>query len=174
MKRILILLMFLECFTAQGQSFAELIHEYEKECAQLVPDTTNQLGVLTHNLVPVKDNAGKVIHYVEGSVDTVWNTPYCMSYKNKSERVLYIEHGLISLDTSWIYTQSGSGTTIGRYSDFPSVVEVHTQDGRKITISLDKGKMFYKSFIERPHVCMIPLREVEPFSEHFWNWIKNK
>ena len=136
-------------FTLTGQSFPELIALYEKECAQLVNDTITQYGTISYDIVPVIDK-GKIVHYALGKADTVWQEPTCKEFK-------YPERPTASLISGggWI---SLTGTNSLAYTSGPIT---GTEKSKKTEVE-----------ISRKYVCKIKLREVEPFSEHFWKWIK--
>lgn len=147
MKYLFILL--LPCFLQAQQSLPDLILAYEKECEKLVKDTIEQNGVVSYELIPVK--AGEVIsHYVYGNADTVWNEPNCPEYK-------YSEFG---------YTALSNGITLGYGSNTAFI------GGNPILSSTKQQKQLVR--ITRQYVCEVKLREPEPFSEDFWNWLKKR
>lgn len=119
-----------------AQSLPELIKQYEKECSAIVPDTIEQTGKITYDLVPVKNANGVILHYALGTPDTVWNAPNCPEYKEYHSGFIFYN----SLNNA-------------RASEKANKTEVS---------------------ITRKYICEVKLREVEPFSEDFWNWLRKQ
>lgn len=146
MKTLTTLLFLVIATVANCQSLPDLIREYEKHCNQIVKDTIEQHGTVTYKHIPVKDSNGEVLHYAIHPTDTVWQKVRCPEYKNFGNRGLVLYGG--SSDNFILSTNVG---TYGPASEVPKKIEV-----------------------KRDYICSCKLREVEPFSEHFWNWIKNR
>ncbi|MGB0880941.1 MAG: hypothetical protein ACPGTO_10280 [Polaribacter sp.] len=79
-------------------------------------------------------------------LDTVWESPNCPEYKD----------GLISLS---YYNIGGS---IDLKYQYPEGVIVDSETSKDRTRP-----------VERKYACKCRRRMITPFSEHFWNWIKN-
>lgn len=142
--RLLIILLF--PLVGYGQSFPELIAQYEKDCSQIVNDTIEQTGTISYEIIPVYDQVGKLAHYAYGKADTVWDEPECgvfkfLNYSTWLKGVVLWNQGITLTDNSYpIYSTERQATT--------------------------------KVRITRKYVCQVKQREVEPFSEHFWEWLK--
>lgn len=149
MKKITFFLAFI-CLPlfVSAQSFTQLVKEYESECARIVPDTTEQTGVVTFDIVPTFDSKGKVSHYNYGSSDTTWAKVECPTYKNPTS---FWTVNLATTDFTW-----------------------HGAGGNVVIICDSTSDKKFKKQIKRQHICMVPDRQVEPWSEHFWNWLKTK
>ena len=156
MKSIIICLIFIAVQPLSAQSFSELIKKYEKECSKLVPDTIDQEGTVTYDLVPVLDAKGKILHYALGKPDTVWNAPNCLEYKNSAN----VSYGL-RWNSNGYWSDGITNLSLTTYATAgPIQGSEHTEKTRvKVT---------------RQYICEVKQREVEPFSEHFWNWIKKQ
>ena len=150
MKKLPFILLLLPCLCA-GQSFPELIALYEKECAEIVNDTVTQYGTVSYEIVSVLDNAGKIIHYALGKADTVWQKADCPDFKFPDRRGFTISSNGLYWSGSAGVTLTSSGPITGTTKQEKTTVE-----------------------IERKYVCEVKLREVQPFSEDFWNWIKKQ
>lgn len=136
------------CF---GQSFKDLVKQYEKECSQEVIDTIKQYGAIEYGKhIPVNNESGKTLYYTLNPIDTVWESVDCPKFKYKSSS----NYDLISSGSYW---QSGQGSFL------------ITDSEEVIVYSLQST---YQHQITRDYICKCKLREVEPFSEHFWNWLK--
>ncbi len=85
-------------------------------------------------------------YYWAVKLDTVWEAPDCPEYKTPV--IHFLTSAQIHLDVS-----SASLTYTGAI------------------YGSEKGDKKQRS-ISRDYVCECKRREVEPFSEHFWNWIK--
>lgn len=151
MKKLLILFCLIWAYSeAQAQSdLASLIAEYEKHCAQKVPDTITQYGTITYKMVPVKDGAGKIVHYAMGEPDTTWLKPDCGKYKSHRVRD--------SIFSGWI--DDNYGITLTSSEIGGPILKTTQSDG-------------YKEQATRKYVCYVELREVEPWSDDFWSWVK--
>lgn len=152
MKKLLILLCLIWAYPeAQAQSdLASLISEYEKHCAQKVPDTITQYGTITYKMVPVKDGAGKIVHYAMGEPDTTWTKPDCGKYKHG------IRNGFLSY----------------RWTDSDYLTVINTSDISSMPLINSAKSDGYQEQVTRKYVCMVELREVTPWSEDFWSWVK--
>lgn len=152
-------------FAAQSQSLPFLIEKYEEYCNELVPDTVKQGGTITYDLVPVRDSKGRVIRYAADNPDTTWQTPECSGYK------YYPISGTVSewnkpkyfiLDDQIYYGPTiPFGTIDSVYVGGPNVTEFKRQP-KKTTVN-----------ITRDYICMVKRKPVEPWSQDFWDWIKN-
>ena len=153
MKNVILFLALTATQCAVAQSLPDLIRKYEKECSQIVPDTIKQYGNVTYDLVPVKDAKGEILHYALGTPDTVWQEPSCPEYKDGY--TLLIRSGSIRYipDSTTLFGSSPSlnGPISGSEKPQKTVVP-----------------------ITRSYICQVKLREVEPFSEHFWDWLKKQ
>ena len=150
MKSVTFLLIFLPC-CCFAQSFPELIALYEKECSQITNDTVDQSGTVSYEVVPVIDPNGKILHYALGKADTVWQEPECPTFKYPKPS----DYLSISSDGYW-----GASRLSLTGSNYP----IYSSE------KLDKTRVE----ITRKYVCQVKMREVEPFSEHFWQWLKKR
>lgn len=130
--------------TASAQSLPELIREYEKYCAEMVNDTIEVQGTIHYELVPVMDG-GKIDHYTYGQADTTWSKPECPEFK----------------ESSW-----ARGTVL-RFE--PAEMVLYEVSGGRIVQSEMPQKR-----ITRKYYCLVKRREVDPFSEDFWEWVKSR
>ena len=137
-----ILILMLLPIFSYGQDFKKLIKEYEKYCDEKVADTIMQHGTITETLKDVGNG------YYQIKLDTTWNKANCPEFKTPKNYSGYtILDGNITLTrTTSLYT---TGAIVG------------TEEAEKKTRS-----------VTRQYICECKRREVEPFSEHFWNWIK--
>ncbi|MFT6125907.1 MAG: hypothetical protein ACJAVA_000349 [Flavobacteriaceae bacterium] len=142
---ILILIVNLSIY---GQDFKTLVKQYEKECNTFVNDTINQFGEVNFKHIPVKDKKGKILHYVISAKDTVWRKPLCNDFKYEMQ------------------TYSGDIVFSGQMFDSSTIALSNVNFG---TTQIPSQIM-----VRRKHVCRIKKRKVEPFSTHFWEWIKTK
>lgn len=146
MKNIIILLLITIAHQVFAQSFPDLIKQYETECAQIVPDTIPQYGIVTCSRVPVRDR-GKVIAYTLANPDTVWQACKCKEYKEQDVSMFW-GSGLMrieSVDETGLRTQYIESTT------------------EKIKLS-----------VNRTCICQVKLRKPEPWSEDFWEWLRKQ
>lgn len=148
-----VLLFLLLPFMVAAQSFQELILEYEKDCNRLVLDTIDQDGIISYENIPVINESGNTINYVLSNPDTVWQEPDCYEYKNSATYYLTSSSlGIYDLVSDG-YAINLPGSDIA-WSSFVENIPIH------------------KDYITRQYVCKVKKREVVPFSEHFWEWIK--
>lgn len=143
-----ILILFLVPQLIMAQSFQELIKAYEIECSETVKDTIKQNGTVTYKHLPVRNESGDIVHFVLGKPDTTWAKPKCHAYKRYASHNWQI--GTLSANPSLTFT-TNDGYILGTVKEEP-----------------------YKSHITRKYVCNVKKREVKPFSNHFWNWIKSR
>lgn len=150
MKNFLLLL-FLAPTLLSGQSFKQLVQDYEKHCDRLVADTVTQTGTVSYETIPVKNKEGVILHYNLGNADTTWNKVDCPEYKHT--RGLYFtasndiwSSSIILENTNVVYTGAIQGTA--------------KQSKTQVDIT-------------QKYVCKVKFREIEPFSDDFWEWIKN-
>lgn len=143
MKNIIFLLLI--STSSFCQSLQDLIMLYEKECSQIVNDTIEQLGTINYDLVPVVGQDGAILHYALGSPDTIWQEPICPFFK-------------FPKNSNWVNISSVSKNrfALGYHPAYSS----EKQDEKTVAIT-------------RKYVCQVKLREVEPFGDHFWKWVKN-
>ena len=146
MKNIIFFLLF--STASFCQSFQDLVLLYEKECNQIVNDTIEQMGVVKYELVPVIQD-GNTVHYVLGNPDTVWQEPYCPEFKFPKNS----NWGSISLGHHQSFTLNTS-------TDSYPIYFSEKQDKTRVVIT-------------RKYVCQVKLREIEPFGDDFWDWLKD-
>ena len=154
MKNVILLLLLAYCPILKGQTFVDLVKEYEEYCQELVFDTITQDGYIEYKLIPVKKKR-KTIHYVYGDADTTWLKPDCPEYKISWTSRLLTGNYIISLSN---YNLSNLVYDSTKVRSHPII---STEKVKHTTID-----------ISRQYVCKCKRRQVEPFSEHFWNWIK--
>jgi hypothetical protein len=140
-----------------SQSFPQLVALYEKECAELVNDTIDQHGEIRYELVPVIDQ-GKILHYALGKPDTIWETPDCPKFK-------------VAAHNGLSFVGARSGIYFGDNISYSTTLGF-TPASYPITNTQKAEKTVVK--ISRKYVCQVKRREVEPFSDHFWDWLKNR
>ena len=138
-------LVFLFPLCSFAQTLPELIARYESECNQMVKDTVLQHGVVTYETVPVLGTNGKILHYTLGTADTVWQKLECPEFKFPIESATWSSSG--------VWNVSSGGQT---YQELPTLTT------GKVTVDAS-----------RKCACDVKLREVEPWSRHFWEWVKN-
>ena len=144
MKKIATLLIaILISQTSFSQSFKDLIKKYEKDCNTIVKDTIKQYGTITETLVKVKTS-----NYFQVKLDTVWNKPNCAEYKESQN--IQFNNGSVIWNNSF---SSTTGLNVG------------------YIIGAEKAENKTRA-ISRDYICNIKKRKIQPFSEHFWNWIK--
>lgn len=150
MKQIIIITLL---FTQIGysQSLTDLIKQYEKECSQIVNDTIEQDGTVDYSLIPVYDQNKNIVHYALGKPDTTWSKPDCNTYKYGYNYVYY------GVDT--VSSYFGNSIIINT-TNYP-IYKSEKQEKTKVKIT-------------RQYVCQVKERKVEPFSDHFWNWVKKQ
>ena len=85
--------------------------------------------------------------YYQIKLDTTWTKPSCPEFKTPKNYNL----GYVLYDDNMI-TLTGTTAFGGIYG---------TEEAEKKTRS-----------VTRQYICECKRREVEPFSDHFWNWIK--
>lgn len=151
-------------FAAQTQSLPLLIEKYEEYCNELVPDTVEQRGTVTYDLVPVKDSKGKVIRYDAANPDTTWQTPECHGYK------YYPISGTVSEWNKIKFFNLDDQLYYGPTIPFGTIDSVYI--GGHVTEFERKPKKTTVD-ITRDHICMIKRKPVEPWSQDFWDWIRN-
>lgn len=142
MNKAILILILLPMFS-QGQDFQKLIKEYEKYCAEKVADTITQHGTITETLKDVGNG------YYQIKLDTTWSKPNCPEFKTP-----------INYNSGYIIWD-GDITLTGTTSLYTAGAIVGTEEAEKKTRS-----------VTRQYICECKRREVEPFSNHFWEWIK--
>ncbi|MEX0314730.1 MAG: hypothetical protein AB3N18_11175 [Allomuricauda sp.] len=149
MKKTLLILILLP-IVSFGQDLKQYIQDYEKYCNQIVLDTIEQQGHVTESFKLIDREKG----YWGVKLDTTWYEPECPEFK--TTRVIYwtsptIQWHGVTTDTELIgdFVSSGgiSGSERGNKKQRP---------------------------ISRDYVCECKRREVQPFSEHFWEWVKDQ
>lgn len=146
MKKIIFtILILLVSISVQSQDLKKWIAKYEKYCNQKVEDTIKQYGEVTYKHIPVKDNQGKILHYVISVKDTVWNAPNCPEFKEEVKT----NYGFTF--TSDYYVNNASLT--------PGVISNPIETTKPITVS-------------RKYKCLVKRKKVVPFSADFWEYIK--
>lgn len=146
MKKTILILMLVPQLCL-SQSFNELITQYEKECNEIIKDTISQQGIVNYEYIPEKNSKGIIDRYVIQIKDTTWEKPDCPKYK-------FNEYSGLTFS---------SGTSISlKSSELQSIYyPVYIQETMKI-------------YVSRDYICECKKREIVPFSENFWNWIKTK
>jgi len=151
MKNTILCLILIATQSAMAQSLPDLIRKYEKECSALVPDTVQQRGKIAYDLVPVKNEHGAVMTYVTGASDTTWEKPTCPEYKFEVGNMRFLSTG------------------------YQNIRYFSTEFDYGVQPTIDSsGKRQIVGTVTRPHACLVRLREVQPWSEHFWNWLKKQ
>lgn len=153
--RILLIIISLMAFTnVSSQSLAELMEKYQAECDRTVTITVKQIGTVHYEYLPVKDNKNKVLHYVISVKDTVWTEPMCPEYK-------------YPIIQGW----TGSGNIT--FADETYGAELYSLDAGKVTFS-HNGTIVgetIKSEVTKDYDCYCKERQVDKFSDHFWDWV---
>lgn len=146
MKTALTILALSMAVLTSAQSLPELIEKYEQYCNETVKDTIIQTGTITEKMVKVPGT-----NYYAVQLDTIWNSPSCPEFKQVRGYAPWISQGSVTyttLDVGVVHTTGAiRGTEWSKENTRP---------------------------IQRDYVCEVKRREIEPFSEHFWNWIKDK
>lgn len=148
MKNIIFLLLI--STSSFCQSLQDLVLLYEKECSQIVNDTIEQVGTINYALVPVVGQDGNILHYALGSPDTTWQEPSCPVFKFPKKSNFY------SIGSGW-----NNSITLTTTTDSYPIYSTEKQDKTRVKIT-------------RKYVCQVKLREIEPFGENFWEWVKNR
>lgn len=137
-----ILILMLLPILSYGQDFEKLIKEYEKYCDEKVTDTIMQHGTITETLKDVGNG------YYQIKLDTTWSKPNCPEFKTPNYNST-ISSGVFTDDIYYTVNTLSLGGITG------------TEQAEKKT----RG-------VTRDYICECKRREVQPFSKHFWNWIK--
>ena len=136
-------------------TIADLIRAYEDYCNEEVADTVEQTGTIAWGMIPVKDGEGKIVHYSMANPDTTWNDVDCPEYKHKIERLRWSDPGngilLYEGTSQWFNLSTTAGPLEG-------------------TTKATK----HKTKVTRDYICKCKRREIEPWSDHFWKWIKTE
>jgi len=153
-KLILFLLFFVNISLACSQNFIDLLNEYEDYCEEIVTDTLIQEGTIFWENVPVLNNDGKIIHYSIGNPSTIWSEVNCPDYKHDrlDNFVNFISVGNNYSNNIWIATDTLTEWVL------PNSIKTSS----------------YETEITRKYICECKRRQVQPWSEDFWNWIKQK
>ncbi len=156
MKKTVVGILCLFVFAKSGtsQSLPELIKLYEDYCNETILDTIDQNGMVYERIGPVFQKDSVVGFAGIGVFDTIWKDIYCPSYKE--EKYSYIYH-----DTSIIINLDD---LVGYRYDQTPVYRPRLQPVDKIFIKEVKKK----------YVCTVRRREIVPFDENFWQWIKSR
>lgn len=128
-----------------AQSLPELIQEYENHCNEIVLDTIAIYGYSNLLYVPDTERSGNVTRMREGTVtDTVWMNAVCPVYRYSAS-----DDAMHAFNGAWKYPETDRTIRINPYNGQP----IKKVEGTKI--------------------CEVKRREIQPFSNHFWNWLKH-
>lgn len=140
-----------------GQTIQDIMVAYDDHCNELVMDTIEQTGVITYDLIPIKNKDGGIDHFVYSNPDTSWHKPECPEYKHQE----------------W-YAVSSSGS-------FNLADGTHyflMNDGYIDSIVIDNrpSKVFdatkHKVKIKREYYCQVKRREIVYGSDYFWEYAR--
>lgn len=156
MKYLITLLWISFCASSYAQSdIKEMIIAYEDYCNEIVQDTVKQYGLIEKSFVKIEGSGTYQI-----KMDTTWNQVPCPDYKYNS-----LSFGCWDISDASII------------SDFSS--DFYYSDNAAYTHQLNFVKGSEKSDkelikVSRDYICDCKRRNIIPFSDDFWDWVKNK
>jgi hypothetical protein len=142
-----IILIMIVSLSSYGQDFKTLIEEYESYANEMVTDTIIQHGAITETLEKIKGST-----YYQIKLDTVWKTPSCPEFKTSYNMIFY------GGSTSSNYSLNNTG-----YITLDNVERPLYNTAYSVNVTRP---------VSREYICECKRREVAPFSNHFWKWIK--